>query len=147
MKDKHVDEMRTFSRFYTNILGLLNTHILDSRFSLAEVRILYELYHHKDYTSKDLIESLQMDKGQLSRMLVKFENQNLVARIRSKTDKRSFLLSLTKKGLKEFEILNKASNDQVMQLLMQLDEKNMSELVHHMKEIRKILSVINNDVL
>src|SRR5215211_426378 len=127
MKDTHVDEMRAFSRFYTNILGLLNTHILDSTFSLAEVRILYELYHHKNYTSKDLIELLQMDKGQLSRMLQKFENQKLVVRIRSKTDKRSVLLCLTKKGIKEFETLNKASNDQVMQLLIQLDEKNLSE--------------------
>lgn len=143
MKDRYVDEMRAFSRFYTSILGLLNTHILDSRFSLAEVRILYELYHHRDYTSKELIDSLQMDKGQLSRMLLKFENQNLVVRIQAKTDKRSVLLSLTKKGMKEFETLNKASNDQVVQLLMQLDEKNLSQLVHHMKEIQKILSVIN----
>ena len=143
MKDKYIDEMRAFSRFYTNILGLLNTHILDSRFSLAEVRILYELFHHKYYTSKELIDSLQMDKGQLSRMLLKFEDQNLVVRIRSKTDKRSVLLSLTKKGMKEFETLNNTSNDQVMHLLMRLEEKNLSELVHHMKEIQKILSVIN----
>src|SRR3989337_2079232 len=116
MNQKYVDEIRAFNRFYTNILGLLNTHILGSRFSLAEVRILYELYHQKNFTAKDIIDTLHMDKGQLSRMLLNFENQKLIVRVQSKTDKRSMLLSLTKKGMTEFEALNKASQNPIIHL-------------------------------
>ena len=142
MNRKYVDDIRAFNRFYTNMLGLLNTHILGSRFSLAEVRILYELYHQKNFTAKDIIDTLHMDKGQLSRMLLNFENQKLIVRARSKTDKRSMLLSLTKKGVTEFETLNKASQNQILQLLTQLEEKNLTELIHHMKGITQILSGI-----
>lgn len=40
MSDKtsrQVEAIRTFSRYYTNILGLLNQHILESDLSLSEV--------------------------------------------------------------------------------------------------------------
>lgn len=143
MKKVYVDEMRSFSRFYTNILGLLNTHILDSRFSLAEVRTLYELYHHKEYTAKDLVDALHIDKGQLSRMLLKFENEKLIKRFTSGGDKRSRILSLTKKGMTEFEILDRTSTNQVMQLLSHLDDKKLAELLVHMKEIQKLLVPIH----
>ena len=142
MKEKHINEMRAFSRFYTDILGLLNTHILESRYSLAEVRTLYELYHHNNYTAKDIIDTLHIDKGQLSRILVKLEDEKLITRLRSKDDKRAVLLSLTKKGITEFEALNMASHNQVMQLLMPLDQKNLLALTNHMKEIQRILSSI-----
>ena len=35
-----VARIRSFNRFYTNILGLLNRHILDSDLSLTEARVL-----------------------------------------------------------------------------------------------------------
>lgn len=38
-----VQEIRSFNRFYTDILGLLNQHILESSYSLTEVRILLRL--------------------------------------------------------------------------------------------------------
>ena len=38
-----VARIRSFNRFYTNILGLLNRHILDSDFSLTEARVLLEI--------------------------------------------------------------------------------------------------------
>ncbi|MBC7828835.1 MAG: winged helix-turn-helix transcriptional regulator [Chitinophagaceae bacterium] len=142
MIGKYVNDMRSFNRFYTGILGLLNTHILESRFSLPEVRILYELYHNNNHTARHIIDILHIDKGLLSRMLVKFEKEKLIAKIRSSDDKRAVLLSLTKKGIAEFEILNKASNDQVMQLFKNLDDQKLTRLTHHMKEIQRILSAI-----
>ena len=37
-----ITEIRGFNRFYTNILGLLDQHIIDSGYSLTEARILYK---------------------------------------------------------------------------------------------------------
>lgn len=142
MKEKHVQEMRSFSRFYTDVLGLLNTHILASRFSLPEVRIMYELYHKNHSTAKGICDGLHIDKGQLSRILVKLESEKLVTRTRSKDDQRAVQLSLTGKGISEFEILNKASNQQVKQLLIQIDEKNLGQLLLHMNAIQRILSTV-----
>ena len=34
-----ITEIRGFNRFYTNILGLLDQHILDSGYSLTEARV------------------------------------------------------------------------------------------------------------
>ena len=47
-------EASEMKSFYTNILGLLNQHMLDSEFSLAEVRVLYDIGHTENCTAKVL---------------------------------------------------------------------------------------------
>ena len=69
MEEKLVAELRAFNRFYTRILGLLDEHIVDSPFSLAEARVLYEISTLRHTTAADLSRSLGLDPGYLSRML------------------------------------------------------------------------------
>lgn len=40
--DQRVKDVRSFSRFYTNRIGVLQEGILSSSFSLTEARVLYE---------------------------------------------------------------------------------------------------------
>ena len=65
--------IRSFNRFYTNILGLIDQHILKSEFSLSEVRVLHEIEKTENCTSKMLSDTLYMDMGYLSRIIRKFE--------------------------------------------------------------------------
>jgi len=109
MKASPIAEMRAFNRFYTGIIGVLNEHILDSKFSLPEVRILYELYHNGAMSASDIITLLHIDKGYLSRLLKEFEKKKLVHRKQSKEDARSYVVELTSTGKKEFEGLNKVA--------------------------------------
>jgi DNA-binding MarR family transcriptional regulator len=139
MQSPH-EQIREFNRFYTSILGLLDNHILDSRFSLAEARIMFELNLRGVCTASDLMASLKMDKGQLSRILEIFRRKGLIMRKRSKDDGRASHLSLTTKGTHEFEKLNIASNDQIKALIKKLSSKEQSTLILHMNEIKKILS-------
>src|SRR6185369_16698357 len=106
MKPQHVQELRAFNRFYTNIIGLLDRHILNSNYSLPEVRIMYELYHRSSLTASDIITLIDIDKGYLSRILKKFDKSRLITKINSPSDKRASVVQLSPKGKKEFETLN-----------------------------------------
>ena len=142
MKQNQIDEIRSFNRFYTIIIGLLDKYLLNSSFTLPEVRILYELYHNEGMTSSDIISLLHVDKGYLSRMLKQFEKKKMITKVRSNNDKRSTHLKLTELGKKEFEVLNQASNDQVAEILKQLSNGERNQLIENMKSIKSILAKI-----
>jgi DNA-binding MarR family transcriptional regulator len=61
-----IDRIRSFNRFYTNIIGLLDQHFLDSPFSLTEGRVLYEICNTEDCSAKKIRENIVIDEGYLS---------------------------------------------------------------------------------
>ena len=66
-----IDEVRSFNRFYTRRIGLLEEHLSNSPFSLVEARVLYELARGEPgATAADLCRALDMDKAHLSRVLL-----------------------------------------------------------------------------
>ena len=140
MKADHVANIRAFNRFYTRVLGLLDKHILNSQYTLPEVRILYELATNGKLTASDLIETLHIDKGYLSRIILDLRTKKLVQSKRSDRDARSLVLSLTKVGQREFTILNKASDLQLDSILEKLTNAERNKLVRNMNEIVGLLS-------
>ena len=140
MKPKLVEEIRAFNRFYTQIIGLVNDHILNSEYSLPEARLLFELAHRPGLTASDLIGILDIDKGYLSRILRRFEEKKLVGKVVSAADRRVVTLTLTGKGKKDFEMLNRASDEQVGHAFRNLTEKDGHALVEMMIEIRRIIT-------
>ncbi len=140
MNNKPIEEFRSFNRFYTAVIGLLDNHILNSNYTLVEARIMYELYHGKNQTASDLIHSLSIDKGYLSRVLRQFEKRKFINRQRSSEDTRVIFLNLTAEGKKEFQQLDKASNDQVKSILKEIPEKDLAVLLDSMAEIKRILT-------
>src|SRR5205085_11468565 len=94
--DERIDAVRRFNRFYTQRIGVLRDGLYDSVYSLAEVRVLYELAHPtRPITATDLARALAIDAGYLSRILHKFETNALIRKMRSKSDGRQLHLSLT----------------------------------------------------
>jgi len=137
--DQHIRDIRAFNRFYTDIIGLVDQHILNSRYSLPEVRILYEMYYQGAATANEIIRLIHIDKGYLSRILVKFKRQKLISKKRSLNDGRSVIIALTAKGRMEFEKLDVASHAQIREILNHLSGAKHDELVFHMNAIKKIL--------
>lgn len=88
MNKQTISDIRKFNRFYTNIIGLLDQHILESPFSLTEARILLEIYLTKECTASKLMAQLKVDKGYLSRILAKLAEENLIQKEKSLQDNR-----------------------------------------------------------
>jgi DNA-binding MarR family transcriptional regulator/GNAT superfamily N-acetyltransferase len=134
-----LDSVRRFNRFYTRQIGVLNEHLLDSPFSLSEMRVLYELAHRSSPTAAELCTDLGLDPGYLSRMLRSHEKQGLVKRTASKTDARRSLLSLTQKGQKTFAPYETRSREQVATLLAKVLPGHQKRLLDAMRTIEVML--------
>ena len=137
--DSRVETVRRFNRFYTRQIGLLNEGLLDSSFSLTEVRALYELAHRELPAAADLCKELGLDAGYLSRILRNFEKQGLIERKSSSQDARQSLLTLTRKGRKVFEPLESRSDAQVGKMLNSLSSAKQGNLIHAMRTIESVL--------
>lgn len=145
MKEKEIQQVRDFNRYYTSIIGVLDRHYLNSPFSLPEGRILFELHHRQPCSASELIEAAKMDKGYLSRVLKSFQKKGILTRKQSKNDGRAFQLMLTSKGEREFDNLNIASIDLVKSILGSLSHQDVTSLIGHMNGIKSILNDISNE--
>src|SRR5689334_13380154 len=136
---RRVAQVRRFNRFYTRRIGVLHEHLLDSPFSLTEVRVLYELAHRRGLTAVALSSELGLDPGYLSRMLRSFEHKSLVARTASRSDARQSLLSLTPKGRAIFRPLDRRSDREVASMLNGLTAPAQSRLLRAMSHVEQAL--------
>jgi DNA-binding MarR family transcriptional regulator/GNAT superfamily N-acetyltransferase len=136
--ERRVAAVRRFNRFYTSRIGVL--HYLGSDFSLAEVRVLYELAHRADPpAATELCRDLGVDAGYLSRLLRGFERRRLITRTRSEIDGRRSHVALTAAGRAAFAPLGARSHDEIAALLAPLAEPDQQRLVEAMQTIEGIL--------
>jgi DNA-binding MarR family transcriptional regulator/N-acetylglutamate synthase-like GNAT family acetyltransferase len=136
---QRVAAVRRFSRAYTRIIGVLQEGMLDSRFTLAEARVLYELAERGVLTATELGRELELDAGYLSRILHRFEHDGLLVREPSETDRRQNMLSLTEAGRDAFAPLDARSREEVGALLARLPEPAQASLVTAMQRIAALL--------
>lgn len=128
--EQRVQAVRQFSRFYTRQLGVLNEKLLGSKYSLTEVRVLFELAQRESCRAKDIGQDLGLDAGYLSRIVNRFVRTRLVTRERSEVDARNMLLRLTTKGRAVFTSLDRQSSQQVAEMLTALPEAKQKKLVN-----------------
>jgi DNA-binding MarR family transcriptional regulator/GNAT superfamily N-acetyltransferase len=134
-----VEEIRSFNRFYTRRIGLLEEHLSSSAFSLVEARVLYELARGEAGTAADLCRALEMDKAHLSRVLARLRAQGLVAATVSPRHAKHRLLSLTEPGREAFAALEQGTRAQMDAMLSPLDSSASDRLTGAMRAIRSIL--------
>jgi len=134
-----VDEFRSFNRFFTREIGLLDKHLLASDYTLAEGRVLYELANNGEQTAADIGRSLHMDKAHLSRIISRFEKRKLVRVRASSSHGRQRLITLTPAGQEVFAGLNRRSQLQMEQILAPLDDDARRRLVSSMRQIRSLI--------
>ena len=138
--EQRIEAVRSFNRFYTRRIGVLQDGYLHSEFSLAEVRVLYELAQRERSTARELGQALDIDAGYLSRIVHGFVRRGLLDRTASDHDGRTRWLCLTPAGRAAFEPLQDSARRQIGALLAALPETAQAQLVTALRQVESLLS-------
>jgi DNA-binding MarR family transcriptional regulator/GNAT superfamily N-acetyltransferase len=136
----HVDAVRQFNRFYTRRIGLLQKGYLKSAFSLAEMRVLYEIAHRDHPTASEIARDLGLDAGYLSRILAGFTARGLIRKTPAEHDGRQNFLSLTAAGETTYAPLEDRSRQEIAALLTTLPAADRKRTVAAMATIEALLA-------
>ncbi|MBB5954101.1 DNA-binding MarR family transcriptional regulator/GNAT superfamily N-acetyltransferase [Saccharothrix tamanrassetensis] len=134
-----VADVRAFNRFYTGVIGVLDSAYLSSPYSLTEVRVLFELSRGTTETVA-LRTGLGLDAGYLSRILGRFDREGLITRAPSPDDARRQVVGLTEAGRSALDELDVRSNAEIGALLAGVPDSERNALVAAMGKIRRILT-------
>jgi len=137
--DVCIEAVRSFNRFYTKQIGVLQEGLLQSDYSLTEARVLYEVAHRKILTASAILKDIGLDRGYLSRILANFERRGLIAKKTSKSDSRKSDLSLTARGGKTLASLERRSRKEIATMLSALSAPGRYRLVEAMRTIQSLL--------
>jgi N-acetylglutamate synthase-like GNAT family acetyltransferase/DNA-binding MarR family transcriptional regulator len=141
--EARIAAVRAFNRFYTQRIGVLGDHHLESPFPLTGVRVLYELAHWPEGdeapTASVLAARLALDEGYLSRILRDFEQRTLVRKRRSSVDARRKALALSRSGRRFLAGLESRSRAEIGGMLARISAPAQTRLVEHMHGIGELL--------
>ncbi|WP_433923487.1 MarR family winged helix-turn-helix transcriptional regulator [Paenibacillus taichungensis] len=133
-------EMRRFNRFYTNILGVLDKHILGTGYSFAEARVIIEIGIQGESIANNLVDTLTIDRSYMSRIVSKLTREGLLMKVDSAADSRVSLIRLTEKGQELYGELNERSDQQIVKLMQGLEEEEIREVYASMMNIQDKLN-------
>lgn len=140
-----VASVRAFNRFYTRVIGTLSEGLLDSPYTLTEVRVLFELAQRDRTPVVELRRTLGLDAGYLSRILNRFTTDGLVVRHRADHDARQQVLALTDTGRAVFGELDTRSAHQIRDLIGGLTDADQRRLVAAMDTVQRLLGADTAD--
>ena len=135
-----VERFRAFNRFYTGLVGALDERLLETRFTLTEARVLFELGRASSLEVLELRRRTGLDPGYLSRILAAFEEGGLVTRRRSTEDARRVVVDLTADGRDAYRDLDRRSAAENGRLLGRLPDADRERLLVAAAELEALLA-------
>ncbi len=134
-----IRSIRHFNRYYTNRLGLLSRYRFDTRLTLTEARVLFEIGRRGAHTQGALKSELRIDGGYLNRIIKRLSALGLVDARKDEEDGRVLLLGLTAKGRKAAAEIDEASDADARDLVEGLGEFELRNLVEHLRAAERII--------
>lgn len=134
-----VAAVRRFNRFYTRAIGVLDRAYLGGPYTVTEARVLYEIAQDDGVTPGAICSALALDAGYVSRIVARYEREGLVARTRSPSDGRSFVLRLTPAGREAFAALDARSAAKAGELVDRLAPDAQARLAAALDEAQALL--------
>jgi DNA-binding MarR family transcriptional regulator/GNAT superfamily N-acetyltransferase len=132
-------EVRRFSRTVTQRVGALNDHFVSRDRPLAVSRLLWEIGTEGGEVVM-LRSRLDVDSGQMSRMLRALETDELIRVTPSDVDRRVRVARLTDKGLAERVLLDERSDELAASILEPLSRAQQDELVAAMRTVERLIT-------
>lgn len=139
MDQERIKKIRSFNRYYTVWLDVMNKGYLGTDFSWQESRVLFEIYMYQGITATGICGHLNMDKSYISRILAKFEKQGLITRELVRGSKGLKKLWLTEAGKQEAQKIDSSGDWQMINKLRKMDEETCGKLCEAMEFIEKVL--------
>lgn len=139
MDDALIAELRAFNRFYTQLIGLLDEHLEQSPFSLAEARVLHEIATRGHTTGTELAAALDLDRAYLSRILKGFAAQELIVISPIPGDRRQNAIALSRDGDRAAAALAAGADAAMARLVAKLGDTQRARLRAALLEIRTLL--------
>ncbi|RMI41651.1 bifunctional helix-turn-helix transcriptional regulator/GNAT family N-acetyltransferase [Streptomyces triticirhizae] len=137
-----VRSLREFSREYTRLIGALDyRHRLGTPHSLPEARVLYELAAGRRVPVAALRERLDMDAGQLSRLLSRAEARGLVGRESDPADSRRQLVGLSGAGREAARLLDRRAREATGALVRDLSAAERERLGAALRVVTLLLGL------
>ena len=138
MDESQIQQVRSINRAVTQRIGVLSDDYLSRGRPLGESRLLFEI-GRSGADLRDLRARLSLDSGYLSRMLRSLEAQGLVGSQRAAEDGRVRRAVLTRKGLREFDALDRHSQDFATSLLAPLGAAQRERMIAAMAEVERLM--------
>lgn len=108
-----------------------------------QLKLLIELDCSKNLSLNSLATSLRMSNGNTSTLCKKLEQQGWIVRERRLDDERYISLSLSQKGREAIHSLNESLHIHYESFLGIVDEETISHIHLGLKELRKVIELIN----
>ncbi|MCK1985764.1 MULTISPECIES: bifunctional helix-turn-helix transcriptional regulator/GNAT family N-acetyltransferase [Peribacillus] len=138
--NNYVEKIRKFNRYYANVLGKIDQEIYNRPFPLTEARVITEINYRNGCTATEVRENLGIDRGYMSRIVQRFEDENIIIKKQSTEDKRQYSLYLTEYGENIYNDLVENANRGVDKMIDHLSKGDLSKLVTSMERIESIYS-------
>jgi DNA-binding MarR family transcriptional regulator/ribosomal protein S18 acetylase RimI-like enzyme len=137
---RYVEKIRHFNRYYANVLGKIDQNIYNQPFSLTEARVITEIHLRNGCTATDVRENLGIDRGYMSRIIKRLEDENITIKEQSTDDKRQYSLYLTEYGKEVYNDLVERANRGVENMIRNLSKHDITSLVTSMETIQTVFS-------
>ena len=133
-----IDQVRRFNRTVAQRIGVLDERFLGRGRPFGESRVLFEI-GRDGIEVRELRVRLGLDSGYASRILRALEKEKLITTTAAAGDARVRFASLTAKGQREWEEIDRRSDGVAKSILAPLDARRRSELVSAMDRIERLL--------
>ncbi|MDT0321690.1 bifunctional helix-turn-helix transcriptional regulator/GNAT family N-acetyltransferase [Streptomyces millisiae] len=137
-----VRRIREFNRDYVRLVGAYDyARRTGTPYSLPEARLIYELAGGGRARTTELRRALDMDAGQLSRLLAQAEAAGLLVRERDPADSRRQLVSLTGAGREAAALLDARSSEVIGEQIARLPSADRERLLAALDTVAGLLGL------
>jgi DNA-binding MarR family transcriptional regulator/GNAT superfamily N-acetyltransferase len=143
--DTMISQVRRFNRTATQRVGALSDHYLARGHMLGASRVLWEI-GVEGCEVRALRARLDLDSGQMSRLLRSLEADGLIDVVPSPADRRVRVARLTPAGRSERAVLDASSDELANSVLAPLSAHQRQELVAAMGMVERLLTTSMVDI-